>query len=112
MVLRFISALALAVFLSSCTTAPSTRKINYISIGMTKAQVIAIMGVPDSSAGREGVEYMNYRLATSALDFDGSDTSDYFVRLVDGRVNAFGHRGDFDTTADPIKRVEVKVSQQ
>jgi len=106
-----MSAFALVILLSSCGTAPSTRKINLVSIGMSKTEVISIMGLPDSSAGKEGVEYMKYRLATSGLDFDGSDTSDYFVRIVNGKVDAFGQRGDFDTTAEPVKRIEVQIKQ-
>jgi predicted butyrate kinase (DUF1464 family) len=109
MTARTALALALVMLLSACTTAPSARKINSISIGMTEAEVISVMGRPDSKAAKEGVEYMNYRLATSALDFDGSDTADYFVRFVNGRVDAFGHKGDFDTAAEPTKRVEIKI---
>lgn len=111
MAIRLIAAFALALFLSACGTAPSARKINSVSIGMTKAQVISVMGRPDSTAGKDGVEYMNYRLATSALDFDESDTSEYFVRLVGGKVDAYGHRGDFDSTVDPVKRIEVEVKK-
>jgi hypothetical protein len=83
--------------------------MNLVSTGMTKAEVVSVMGQPDSTAAKDGVEYMNYRLATSALDFDGSDTSDYFVRFVNGRVDAFGHKGDFDTASEPTKRVEIKI---
>jgi hypothetical protein len=44
---------------------------------------------------------MNYKLATSFADFDRSDTSDYFVRIVDGRVHSYGEKGDFGTTKNP-----------
>ncbi len=111
MALRAILAVALIAFLTACSSAPPARKINAVSIGMTKADVIAVMGQPDSTAAKDGIEYMNYRLATSALDFDGSDTSDYFVRFVKGRVDAFGHKGDFDTAGQPKQRVEVQVKQ-
>lgn len=111
MTIRAILVIVLITFISACGTAPSTRKMNEISIGMTKSEVISVMGRPDSTAAKEGVEYMNYRLATSPLDFDGSDTSDYFVRFVNGKVDAFGHRGDFDTAGEPIKRIEVQVKQ-
>lgn len=111
MTIKVILTIALITMLSACGTAPSARKMNAISIGMTKSAVISVMGRPDSTAAKDGVEYMNYRLATSALDFDESDTSDYFVRFVNGKVDAFGHRGDFDTAGDPIKRIEVQVKQ-
>jgi hypothetical protein len=112
MALRTIFVFALIALLSACGTAPSARKMNAVSIGMTKAEVISVMGRPDSTAAKEGVEYMNYRLATSALDFDESDTSEYFVRFVNGKVDAFGHRGDFDSAGNPIQHVEVQVKQR
>jgi hypothetical protein len=112
MALRAILIFALIALLSACGTAPTARKMNGISVGMTKAEVISVMGRPDSTAAKGGVEYMNYRLATSALDFDESDTSEYFVRLVNGKVDAFGHRGDFDSAGNPIERIEVQVKQR
>jgi len=109
MAIKTFIVILFMILLSACTSAPPARKINLISTGMTKAEVVSVMGQPDSTAAKDGVEYMNYRLATSALDFDGSDTSDYFVRFVNGRVDAFGHKGDFDTAGEPIKRVEIKI---
>jgi hypothetical protein len=75
---------------------------------MSKAEVIRVMGSPASVASKGGVEYMNYRLATSFADFDGSDTSDYFVRIVDGRVEAYGQKGDFSTTKNPTIDYNIK----
>lgn len=107
--LKSVFVVALLALVSACGTAPSARKMNEVSVGMTKAEVISVMGQPDSTAAKDGVEYMNYRLATSALDFDESDTSEYFVRFMNGKVDAFGHRGDFDTAGNPIQHVEVQV---
>lgn len=100
----------LCLALAACV-APTTRKLNSVSVGMTKPEVISVMGDPDSVAAQGGVEYLTYRMATSALDFDGSDTSDYFVKLVNGRVESYGHKGDFDTTVTPKQRIEVDVKQ-
>jgi hypothetical protein len=83
--------------------------MNRVSVGMTKAEVIAVMGSPTSVSAKDGVEYLNYRLATSFMDMDRSDTSDYFVRLVKGQVEAYGKKGDFDSTQTPKERIQIEV---
>lgn len=85
-------------------------RLNDVSVGMTKQEVIATMGKPDSVSATNGVEYLSYRLATSLLDTDGSDTADYFVRPVNGRVDAYGRKGDFDSTKDPTIHVKKDVT--
>jgi hypothetical protein len=101
----FIIAL---VALCGCA-APMATKMNHVSVGMTKSEVIAVMGSPQTVSAKDGVEYLNYRLATSMLDLDRSDTSDYFVRLVNGHVDAYGKKGDFGTTQQPQERIQVEV---
>ena len=76
---------------------------------MTKSEVIEALGEPKSVSSDGAVEYLTYRYATSFADFDESDTSDYFVRIRDGRVDAFGKKGDFNTTKNPT--VDVNINQ-
>jgi len=97
----------LGVFLSGC--ASSSSALNKVHNGMTKAQVIDAIGSPKSVSSDGNVEYMNYRFATSFADFDASDTSDYFVRIRDGKVDAFGQKGDFGTTKNPT--VDYNINQ-
>ena len=84
---------------------------------MTKAQVIEAIGSPKSVSSDGSVEYMNYRFATSFGDLDGSDTADYFVRIRNGKVDAYGQKGDFGTTQNPtvdyniIQNVKTSGSQ-
>ena len=89
--------------------APMATRMSRVSVGMTKAQVMAAIGEPSSVAAERGCEYLNYRLATSFGDFDGSDTSDYYVRIVNGRVDSYGHRGDFRTTELPQTRTQIEI---
>ncbi len=100
-------ALLAAVLFVACA-APRTSKMNNLSLGMAKAEVIRVMGQPDTVAATDGVEYLTYRLATSLLDTDGSDTSDYFVQIKNGLVSGYGKRGDFGTTAPQTQRIEVE----
>ena len=61
-------------------------QLNSVHIGMTKAEVIAAMGQPDSTAAQANAEYFTYYL------YAESDYRDqpYLVRFVDGKVESFG----------------------
>lgn len=106
--MRLLAVIALAC-LAACA-APMSKKLNSLSLGMTKAEAIAVMGTPKSTRAADGVEYLTYRLSSSFLDTNGSDTSDYFVKIVSGRVAAYGEKGDFDSTKDPTLSVKADVT--
>ena len=69
--------------------AATSKKINSLSLGMTKKEVVGAMGSPSSTSETKGVLYLKYRLR------DGLITDDYYVRLIDGKVNAYGRFGEF-----------------
>jgi hypothetical protein len=75
----FLSVLLLA----GCQSAT---QLNSIRIGMTKAEVVASMGQPDSTAAQANAEYFTYYLY---VDSDRRDEP-YLVRFVDGKVESFG----------------------
>jgi hypothetical protein len=78
----------LSIFVFGC--AGSAKKINNLSIGMTKAAVIEVMGEPDYTSGAKDVEILSYKLTSNSLL---SDT--YFVRIKEGKVDRFGQQGSF-----------------
>ena len=84
---RFLLIIAISMLLIGCA---SSKKINGVSLGMTRDQVITQMGSPNSTSAKANIEYLNYKLAT-----DGLFSDDYFIRLVDGQVDAYGRAGDF-----------------
>ena len=69
--------------------AASASKMNSLELGMTREKVIEAMGSPSSTSESEGVLYLKYRLR------DGYVSDDYYVRLVDGKVDAYGRFGEF-----------------
>ena len=85
-------------FLVLCTMvlllvcAGSAKKINDLNIGMTKSDVIHIMGEPNYTSGSGNVEILSYKLKT---DCCFSDT--FFVRIKEGKVDRFGQQGSFGT---------------
>jgi outer membrane protein assembly factor BamE (lipoprotein component of BamABCDE complex) len=98
---QFVSlALIFALFLG-CTSAQ--KNMNRLSIGMSKSEVIDVMGHPLSTSANQSTEYMIYRSANAGQGWYGR----HFVRIVDGKVDAFGRQGDFDSTKDPTLNMNI-----
>lgn len=97
-----------AFLLVGCTTSSET--MTELSMGMTKSEVFKLMGKPDSISATNGTEYLTYTLRTetsftrNTFGYQGQ----YFVRLVNGRVDSYGKVGDFDTTKDPTLNINVR----
>jgi hypothetical protein len=86
------------LMLVGCATAPKT---NHLSIGMTKQEVVDVMGWPSSTAANSsGVMVLRYRLSATGHDAFHHRTEEYFVRLIDGKVDCYGRNGDFDSKKD------------
>jgi hypothetical protein len=79
-----LASVLLVGLLAGCNTAA---QLNNIRIGMTKDQVLAILGTPDSTSAQADVEYLTYYLEGDANY--GRDRP-YMVRVVDGKVESFG----------------------
>ncbi|HVW22437.1 MAG TPA: SHOCT domain-containing protein [Opitutaceae bacterium] len=81
-------SLALAgLLLAGCAT---SARLNDMRIGMTKDQVIALLGTPDSTSAQANVEYLTYYLEVNTPNGAIDRTQPYFVRLVNGRVESYG----------------------
>ncbi|HTZ21140.1 MAG TPA: SHOCT domain-containing protein [Opitutaceae bacterium] len=78
--------LLLAALFTGCATAD---KLNDLRIGMSKDQVIAMLGKPDSTSAQANIEYLTYYLSNDSSYTYGRDQP-YMVRLVDGKVESFG----------------------
>ena len=79
-----VAILLLAALFTGCATAD---KLNKVHIGMTKDQVIALLGQPDSTSAQANIEYMTYYLSN---DSSYGRDQPYMVRLVEGKVESFG----------------------
>jgi outer membrane protein assembly factor BamE (lipoprotein component of BamABCDE complex) len=88
MVNRSVGVLVIVLFVLGC--AGSSKNMNKLRLGMSKTEVVDAMGQPDSSSANRNVEYLKYRFHS-----DGLFTSEYYVKLQDGRVDAYGRAGDF-----------------
>ena len=99
----------IAFFIQGCAT---TSQMNHVNLGMTKQEVIKVMGEPSSTSATEGVEYMNYDLYLTALRFGEYVSQPYYIRIVGGKVDSFGRKGDFGTTAPPTQKLVIETSQK
>jgi len=106
--------IVVAAFLVGC--AASSGKINVVQIGMTKAEVISVMGDPVSVSAKDATEYLNYALAESFSDSYNLRTTPYYVRLINGKVDSYGRTGDFDSTQPTTIKIEseekVEIDKQ
>src|SRR5438093_714902 len=103
--LALLSALA-ALLVVGCGTTSAT--LSKISVGMTKDEVVKIMGPPHVVAAKGDQEYLSYNLDVENL----GGKREYFVKLVNGRVDSFGQKGDFDTTIGQKKREEITIKHE
>jgi|ERR1039457_299982 outer membrane protein assembly factor BamE (lipoprotein component of BamABCDE complex) len=82
------------ILLSGCATI-SSDKMNSISLGMTKQEVLEIMGPPVSTSAMSGAELLNYTFSETQNDaINGRPKTPYFIRIVNGKVDAYGRQGD------------------
>ena len=74
----------IAVLFIGCTVfSPyrnAAKKMNQLKVGMTKDEVVVILGEPITTSAKDEVEYLNYSLRADP----------YCVEIVNGKVNSFG----------------------
>lgn len=105
--LRFLLVAAVFV-LSGCVT--SAKKLSLVSLGMTKAQVVEILGEPASVSARPDGELLRYQLSgryAPPLNPNAKQFADgYTIQLVDGKVVAYGRDDEFRAVNVNVRRVE------
>jgi hypothetical protein len=93
-VLAFLS-LALVAGDASARLCRKNTNFPLIEKGMTLDEVTKLIGKPVSAeSGPEDSKVLFYCLASSFLDTDGSDTREYWVQMMGGKVIGYGERSD------------------
>ena len=95
---------ALTFALIGCATAS---RMNNLSVGMSKQEVLRVMGTPNSTSATSGTEYLTYNLAEDA---SYRANAEYFVRIKDGKVDSYGRKGDFDSTRPPEVKSTIDLN--
>jgi outer membrane protein assembly factor BamE (lipoprotein component of BamABCDE complex) len=83
-----IVALSVSLLIVGC--ASSAKKLNDISVGMSKADVVNVLGSPETVRAQYGTELLIYNLS----NWRSSDAwyAEYYVELRDGTVVSYGKR--------------------
>lgn len=91
MVMKRVALVLLAMLLLTAC-ASTSKKTNQLRLGMSKQQVIEVMGMPDSTSSMDEVVFLKYFLSSYGLS---PFADNYYVRLTNGKVDAYGRVGDF-----------------
>jgi len=95
----FIATVALVLF---CGCTGTSARLNKVSLGMTKTEVVGTIGQPDSVSAKGDTEYLIYHWASpKQLFVDENNLDHYYIRLINGKVESYGEKGDFDSTKIP-----------
>lgn len=85
---NLITLMIVIITFIGCAT---TSKMNRISLGMTKNEVIKLMGQPSSTAGIDEEETLRYNLYNTYRDMH----EEYWIVLINGKVYKYGKAGDY-----------------
>lgn len=102
-------SLSIGLALNGCAT--NEPYLSKVSLGMNKQQVIGVKGTPSSVSAKGQTEYLIYNHCSGYRGvLTGNCTGveeEYYVRLVNNRVESYGHVGDFDSTQNPTLNLNI-----
>ena len=106
--IRFISIISL-FYLFSCANA---HKTSLLSLGMTKKEVIRILGNPGSVAATDKAEFLRYFLYETSDNAWRSIHATYYIKLENDKVVLYGRQGDFGITEKPKQTIDLNVNSK
>ena len=106
--MKYILLLTISLIASGCYTGMGqhSSKFNNVSLGMSKGEVINVIGKPQSTRASNGVEYMTYNVYEVVF----GKYVPYFVRIKNGKVDAYGKMGDFDSSNNPTMKINLDAN--
>jgi len=95
------------LFLAGCASTPEA--LGSLQVGMSKQEVVRILGQPQSVSSQGSTEYLTYSYCVERCIAPPMHRVyvPFFVRLRGGSIESFGRVGDFDSTKTPATRIEV-----
>lgn len=81
-----------------------------LQVGMTTEQVVKIMGTPESVSTINSCVYYNYLDQRMDPIVMYMHETWYYVRFINGLVDSFGQKGDFDSTKDDKQVIDINIS--
>jgi hypothetical protein len=102
--MRYVAVLT--CLLVGCAT--SLTKTNQLEQGMTKKEVIALLGNPSSVAANGPTQLMRYKLDPGFDMSEGMGLKEYWVFIENNIVTQFGKPGDFGNSRDPTMKLIIE----
>jgi len=98
------------IILVGCAFRIEPADMSQIEVGMSKADVIKILGTPHDYKGKGNTLYLIYNAIFGVYGEREKVVSSRsrYVKLTDGKVESFGAVGDFDSTKDPTLNLNIK----
>lgn len=90
----------------------TTSKTVKLQLGMTKPEVIKVMGNPTSVKAKESIETLEYLLYPTWSPSIYDQKQQYWVILRDGRVIQYGNAGDFGSALPEKKEYDIKIQDK
>jgi hypothetical protein len=90
--------LVLVTIISGCA---NSGKINNVRLGMTKDEVIKVLGEPVSITAQDDNKFLNYKLSETNNDALRGLTTPYYVKIMNDRVESFGRSADIVNSEKP-----------
>lgn len=86
------AACAAAAWITGC--ASSSARLNQLSLGMSREEVVKTLGRPHAVSAQGDVEFLTYNLINKGV----GDMKEFVVRLQKGSVESFGERVNFGSS--------------
>ena len=93
-----------SVLLSGCVA--KAGRTSGVNQGMSKQEVLAVMGHPVSVSTHGSSQYLNYSVCDTDNQTLNGIMRPYVVRLIDGQVESYGTTGDVGSPQTPMGRQE------
>ncbi len=88
----FAAACIIAAGIAGC--ASSSAKLNQLSLGMSREEVVKTLGRPHAVSAQGDVEFLTYNLINKGV----GDMKEFVVRIQKGSVESFGERVNFGSS--------------
>jgi hypothetical protein len=94
--IRRITAFAAACLIAAGTAgcASSSAKLNQLSLGMSREEVVKTLGRPHAVSAQGDIEFLTYNLINKGV----GDMKEFVVRIQKGSVESFGERVNFGSS--------------
>lgn len=114
---KILALLVSAVITTGCATTPYTTKSMSVGMGMTKSEVVSVMGPPKRASARKTPEGLVERLSWwspvligfTPIDNEMMASDRVFVGFLNGKVVEWGDKYDPSDTMEKTREMQAEM---